>query len=94
MSDTSSHRLTSTRGQPNAHAITSEFLNTTTIHGIPRVFTTQFFLAKILWLIVFIAALGGLGWHASLLIGKFLQFPTKVKKCFLIFQIFDRLHKI
>lgn len=59
--------------------ILGEFWSSTSLHGLPRVFTAENFILKGVWAVVFCVALGLLCWNTNQLLTKYFSYPAKVR---------------
>lgn len=55
-----------------------EQIEATSIHGIPKIFGSQFAITKTVWVVVFVIASAGCCGHGYVLFKNFFDYPTKV----------------
>lgn len=59
------------------NTISGEFWTSTSLHGLPRVFTADNILLKAVWALVFCIAFALLCWNTTQLLTKYFGYPAK-----------------
>ena len=62
------------RGKETVSNVLGQFMDTTSAHGFFQVKLRKTFFTKIFWICVLLIAFGGLGYHLSFLIIKYLDY--------------------